>query len=53
MFYYIEVYLLAHYIEWIKMHGETVKYLRSFNNVMTWIRHCNISGNPYRYIANN
>jgi hypothetical protein len=25
MFYYIEVYLLAHYIQWIKMHGETLK----------------------------
>jgi hypothetical protein len=25
MFYYIEVHLLAHYIQWIKMHGETVK----------------------------
>jgi hypothetical protein len=25
MFYYIEVHLLAHYIQLIKMHGETVK----------------------------
>jgi hypothetical protein len=25
MFYYIEVHLLAHYVQWIKMHGETVK----------------------------
>jgi desulfoferrodoxin (superoxide reductase-like protein) len=25
MFYYIEVHLLAHYIQWIKMHGETVE----------------------------
>jgi hypothetical protein len=27
MFYYIEVHLLAYYIQWIKMHGETVKYI--------------------------
>jgi hypothetical protein len=26
MFYYIEVRLLAHFIQWIKMHGETVKF---------------------------
>jgi hypothetical protein len=26
MFYYIEVHLLAHYIQLIKMHGETVKF---------------------------
>jgi hypothetical protein len=25
MFYYIDVHSLAHYIQWIKMHGETVK----------------------------
>jgi hypothetical protein len=25
MFYYIDVHLLAHNIQWIKMHGETVK----------------------------
>jgi hypothetical protein len=30
MFYYIEVHLLAHYIQWIKMHGETVKFIDSF-----------------------
>jgi hypothetical protein len=26
MFYYIELHLLAHYIQLIKMHGETVKW---------------------------
>jgi hypothetical protein len=26
MFYYIDVHLLANYIQWIKMHGETVKF---------------------------
>jgi hypothetical protein len=32
MFYYIDVHLLAHYIQWIKMQGETVKiwYLENF-----------------------
>jgi hypothetical protein len=25
MFYYIEVHLLDHYTQWIKMHGKTVK----------------------------
>jgi hypothetical protein len=24
MFYYIEMHLLDHYVQWIKMHGETV-----------------------------
>jgi hypothetical protein len=28
MFYYIEVHLLDHYTQWIKMHGETVKLNR-------------------------
>jgi hypothetical protein len=27
MFYYIDVHLLAHYIHWIKMHCETVKFM--------------------------
>jgi hypothetical protein len=27
MFYYIEVHLLDHYTQWIKMHGETVKLI--------------------------
>jgi hypothetical protein len=36
MFYYTEVHLLAHYIQWIKMHGETVKLnFICFNNVWT------------------
>jgi hypothetical protein len=30
MFYYIEVHLLAHYIQWIKMHGETVKFISEY-----------------------
>jgi hypothetical protein len=30
MFYYTDVRLLAHYIQWIKMHGETVKCYRQF-----------------------
>jgi hypothetical protein len=29
MFYYIDVHLLAHYIQWIKMDGETVKYVEN------------------------
>jgi hypothetical protein len=33
MFYYIEVHLLAHYIEGIKMHGETVKNWTELLNV--------------------
>jgi hypothetical protein len=31
MFYYIEVHLLAHYIQWIKTHGETVKIEVAFS----------------------
>jgi hypothetical protein len=37
MFYYIDVYLLAHYIQRIKMHGETVKLLQA--NSATLRRH--------------
>jgi hypothetical protein len=37
MFYYIEVHLLAHYIQWIKMHGETVKHSQQFMLILNFI----------------
>jgi hypothetical protein len=33
MFYYIDMHLLARYIQWIKMHGETVKTFSLFKFV--------------------
>jgi hypothetical protein len=33
MFYYIEVHLLAHYIQWIKMHGKTAKNVFTLSRI--------------------
>jgi hypothetical protein len=45
MFYYIEVHLLAHYIQWIKMHGETMKNkLKMKLCVIVWVQQINTEG---------
>jgi hypothetical protein len=41
MFYYIEVHLLAHYIQWNKMHGETVKLNELLQHVSVQVHHFN------------
>jgi hypothetical protein len=39
MFCYIDVHLLAHYIEWIKMHGETEIHEDVFSVCMLTDKH--------------
>jgi hypothetical protein len=51
MFYYIEVHLLDHYTQWIKMHGETVKYSKQTLPMQSLLSKCHIVW-WYMYIYN-
>jgi hypothetical protein len=51
MFYYIEVFLLAHYIQRIKMHGETVKKVPVLCLYLALAETCRrISNINYQYV---